>query len=386
MNKMLLGGALSLAVPLGATLAMQSPQAEIRLVQPTAADYLLGPSELLADIVPANAAVTDVAFFVDGQQVCTVRERPYRCSWDAGNRTVARTVRVVATLADGSRLVKAVRTKSIDLSQSVSVEAVLVSVHVIDDHGHFVDGLSQSQFHVAEDGVPQDITSFLAEDAPASVLLELDTSESMKPAIGDLKTATTSFLQALRPSDRVILSEFSNSLFVLAPATVDRAARLAAVDDLHPAGSTALYDSMIRGVELLKPLASPRALVVFTDGDDNNSLATIDDVRSALQSNDGVLYLIAQGVAQHDEKLRTALARLATDTGGNAYFSTHISSLQGHFADIVNDLSHQYVLGYTPKRDLGDGGWRKISVSLDAPTLKLTVRSRAGYLAVHRGG
>jgi hypothetical protein len=52
----------------------------------------------------------------------------------------------------------------------------------------------------------------------------------------------------------------------------------------------------------------------------------------------------------------------------------------------VNDLSHQYVLGYTPKRDLGDGGWRKISVSLDTPTLKLTVRSRAGYLAVHRGG
>jgi Ca-activated chloride channel family protein len=370
----------------GLTLVAQTPAPALRIVQPTTDTYLLGQSELVAEVSPPTAAVTDVTFFVNGQPVCKIVARPFTCTWDAGQRTIARDVRVVATLAGGARLVKTVRTKGIDLSQSVAVEAVLVSVHVTDDKGRFVEGLRQPQFRVLEDGVPQDITSFLAEDAPASLLLELDISGSMEPAVGELKAATARFLQSLRPADRVTLAGFSNSLFVLASATADSAARQAALDDLHPAGATALYDSMIRGLELLKPQASPRAMVVFTDGDDDASLATLDGVRSALESNDVVLYLIAQGRAEKEAALRTALAKLTAETGGAAYFSSRMSSLQGHFADIVNDLSHQYVVGYTPKRDLGDGAWRKITVQVEDRDRKLTVRARQGYLAVHRGG
>jgi VWFA-related protein len=83
--------------------------------------------------------------------------------------------------------------------------------------------------------------------------------------------------------------------------------------------------------------------------------------------------------------LRTELAKLAAETGGAAYFSSRMSSLQEHFANIVADLSHQYVLGYSPKRDLGDGAWRKITVQVEDKDRKLTVRARQGYLAVHRG-
>jgi VWFA-related protein len=98
-----------------------------------------------------------------------------------------------------------------------------------------------------------------------------------------------------------------------------------------------------------------------------------------------VLYFIAQGRAERDDVLRTALTRLATETGGAAYFSSRMSSLQEHFANIVADLSHQYVVGYSPKRDLGDGAWRKIQVHVEDRDRKLTVRARQGYLAVHRG-
>jgi Ca-activated chloride channel family protein len=295
-------------------------------------------------------------------------------------------VRVRATFPSGEPLVETVRTKGYNFAHAVGVDVILATVHVTDDRGRFVEGLQQPQFRVLEDGVPQDVTSFLSENAAGSVLLALDISGSMNPAIGELKSATSQFLTSLRPADRVTLTGFSNSLFVLAPATADAAARQAALEQLHPAGGTALYDSMIRGVELLKPQLSPRAMVVFTDGDDDASLATLDGVRSALQSNDVVLYFIAQGRADHDEALRTALGKLAAETGGAAYFSSRMSSLQEHFANIVADLSHQYVLGYTPKRDLGDGAWRKITVQVEDKDRKLTVRARQGYLAVHRGG
>ena len=356
----------------------------LRVVQPTTGSYLLGSSDLVAEVLPPDVKVADVTFFVDGQPVCRLESRPFKCTWDAGNRPGARDVRVVATLGDGSRLRQTVRTKGLDLAEAVAVEAILVSVHVSDEHGRFVDGLRQPQFRLLEDGVMQDITSFIAEDAAASVLLELDISGSMSSAVGELTAATQGFLHSLRPADRVTLTGFSTSLFVLAPATTDSAAREAALEKLHPAGRTALYDSMIRGVELLKSQASPRALVVFTDGDDNSSLATLDGVRSTLESNDVVLYIIAQGRAAEDQTLRKAIKQVAEETGGAAYFSSRISSLQSHFAEIAYDLRHQYVLGYTPKRDLGDGAWRKITVRVDDPDRKFTVRSRQGYLAVHR--
>ncbi|HKV99368.1 MAG TPA: VWA domain-containing protein [Vicinamibacterales bacterium] len=358
----------------------------LKIVQPTPDVYLLGAVELVADVSPASVIVTDVTFVVDGQQVCRVTSRPFKCSFDAGSRTGSRTVRVKATLASGMPLVETVRTKGLNLAQSATAEAILVSVHVSDDRGRFVEGLTQSQFRVLEDGVPQDVTSFLAENASSSLLLALDISGSMSPAVGELRSATSQFLQSLRPTDRITLTGFSNSLFVLAPANADAATRQAALEQLHPAGGTALYDSMIRGVELLKPQASPRAMVVFTDGDDDASLATLDDVRSSLQSNDVVLYFIAQGRADRDATLRGELAKLAAETGGAAYFSSRMSSLQEHFANIVADLSHQYVVGYSPKRDLGDGGLRKISVQVEDRDRKLTVRHRQSYLAVHRGG
>ncbi len=358
----------------------------LTIVRPTADEYLLGPTELVADVSPQTIHVVDVTFVVDGKQICKVTSRPFKCAYDAGSGTASRTVRVRATFPSGDPLTETVRTKGYNFAHAVAVEAILVSVHVTDDRGRFVEGLQQPQFKVLEDGVPQDVTSFLSENAAGSLLLALDISGSMSPAVGELTSATSQFLKSLRPTDRVTLTGFSNSLFVLAPATADAAARQAALEQLHPAGGTALYDSMIRGVELLKPQSSPRAMVVFTDGDDDASLATLDGVRSALQSNDVVLYFIAQGRAEHDQALRAELAKVAIETGGAAYFSSRMSSLQEHFANIVADLSHQYVLFYSPKRELGDGAWRKIAVQVQDGDRKLTVRARQGYLAVHRGG
>ena len=366
--------------------ALEAQTPILRIIHPTDREYLIGPSDLVAEVAPNPAGAVEVTFFVDGTQVCRTASRPFRCSFDAGNRGATRTVRVTALLADGTRLVKTVRSMGLDLSQSSSVEAVLVPVHVSDDRGSLVEGLKASQFRLIEDGVPQTISGFLAEEAAVSVLLALDISGSMTPAVTELRAAAGGFLQSLRPTDQITLAGFNNGLFLLAPPTAGPAALLAALDRLRPFGKTALFDSMIRAADLLRPEPAPRALVVFTDGDDISSLATVEGVRAALQTQDVLLYMIGQGKAEQNRELRTRLTSLAVETGGAAYFSSRMSSLRGHFADIVNDLSHQYLLSYVPLRDLGDGGWRKIDVQVQAGPVKVSVRARQGYLAVRRSG
>jgi Ca-activated chloride channel family protein len=127
-----------------------------------------------------------------------------------------------------------------------------------------------------------------------------------------------------------------------------------------------------------------RAIVVFTDGDDVSSRATIEAARSALHANDTLLYLVATGKAERDPSLRRRLSDLAIETGGAAYFAGRLSGTVEHFRDIVQDLSQQYLLSFSPARALGDGKWRALNVQLRNKSLR--VRARSGYFATKRGG
>jgi len=371
-----------------AALAAQTPpiQGTVRIVQPSADALLSGPTLLSADVQPASLAITEVEFFVDGRIVCRVGAAPFVCPWDAGNRLSARSIRVVAVLTDGRRVTQTVRTKGLDVTQGASVDVVLVSVHVTDRDGRFVPGLDAGKFKVLEDGQLQQVSSFVAQDAPAEVVLVLDMSGSMASAVQELKTSTTGFLNALRPKDVVTLAAFNTEMAVLAPRTADRAARLAALEGLKPEGPTALYDAMIEAVDLLKGQLGRRAIVVFTDGDDDDSRSTAESVRAVLETNDIVLYMIAQGKAAVDKPLRELLTDLALQTGGAAYFGSHMSDLSDHFAHIVDDLANQYVIGYSPIRPLGDGRLRKIAVQVADGGKHYIVRARQSYLALRRQG
>ena len=125
-------------------------------------------------------------------------------------------------------------------------------------------------------------------------------------------------------------------------------------------------------------------MVVFSDGDDVSSLGTLETARMAIQGADAVLYFIAQGKAERDPALRARYQQLARETGGGAYFSTRMSAVREHFAEIVEELAHQYILIYTPKRDFGDGAWRKVAVQAQDTNRKYNVRARQGYFAIKR--
>ena len=351
---------------------------EIKILSPTEDAYVTGPTLLRASVSPADA-VTGVTFFVDGRQVCALAARPFECEWDAGAAIAAHQVRAVATVKGGTRIVQTVRTKSVGYVERVDVDVVQVTVTVADGHGKFVRNIPKSAFHVFEDGRPQAATHFAAEDVPLELVAAIDISGSMAPAMPKVKKAVKEFLTDVPPQDAVTLLGFNDSIFTLTRKQTDPAERIKAVDRLAPWGSTALYDVLLRGVEMLGRQTGRKALVVFTDGEDQGSHATINDVERRLQSSDITLYMIGQGRGVTMEPLKKIMERLSVPTGGRALFTDNVDELHTAFADLLDELSNQYLLGYQSTNSKRDDAWRKIKVDVDGHH---DVRARQGYRAL----
>ena len=219
-----------------------------------------------------------------------------------------------------------------------------VTVTVADSRGKFVRGLPQSAFRVSEDGRPQTISHFASENVPLELIVAVDISGSMGPSMSQVKTAVKAFLAAVPSQHQITILAFNDTLFTLARRATDLAERAKAVDRLAPWGSTALYDAILRGLDLLGRQTGRKALIVFSDGEDQGSHARIADVERRLQGSDVTLYMIGLGRGTSFESLQKVLQRLATPTGGRALFTESVDELQGAFAELLDELSNQSLL------------------------------------------
>jgi Ca-activated chloride channel homolog len=356
--------------------AQTAQEPQLSILSPGADAYVNGPTLLRAKLDPPNAAIGTLTFFVDGRQVCVLNAAPWECDWDAGARIAEHQVRAVAALKSGGRLVQTVRTKSIGYSEKVNVDVVQVTVTVSDGRGKFVPNIPQSAFHVFEDNLPQEISHFASEDIPLDLIVAIDISGSMTPSMTKLKTAVKAFLVDVPAQDQVTLLGFNDSIFTLTRKQTNPAERVKAVDRLAPWGSTALYDVILRGIDMLGRQPGRKALIVFTDGEDQGSHATMGDVERKLQSSDVTLYMIGQGRGVTMESLRRIMERLANPTGGRALFTESVDELHGAFGDLLDELSNQYLLGYASNNPRRDESWRRIRVEVDGHK---DVRARQGY-------
>jgi VWFA-related protein len=318
---------------------------------------------------------------VVGRVVCTLERPPFECAWDAGPQVIEHVLRAVAVTADGQRLARSIRTQGTGYVERVDVDVVHVTASVTDADGHFVRGLPRGAFRIAEDKVPQSITYFASENVPLEIIVAVDVSGSMKDAMPQVKAAVKAFLSALRPSDRVTVIGFNDNVFTLARPGVDLATRLKAIDRLAPWGGTALYDVIVQAIEQLGRQAGRRVLVIFTDGEDLNSHIALDAAERTLEGSDAVLYPIGQGRAPKVKELKNILERLARKSGGRAFFAD-IEKLDQVFANILEELSNQYLLGFVPADARRDGRWRTLSVEL--PGKDYRIRARQGYRAEKR--
>jgi Ca-activated chloride channel family protein len=348
----------------------------LRILSPDPDAFISGRVELRAQVNPLDAATT-VLFYVDGRQVCSVVQPPYECSWEAGPTINEHQVRVVANLAGGGRLVETVRTKSLGYADRADVNVVQVTVTVTKD-GQFVPNIPQSAFHVKEDGRAQTITYFSSEDVPLELVAAVDVSGSMTTAMPKLKAAVRDFLLAVPSQAQVTLLGFNDTIFTPTRRATRPEDRVRAVDRLAAWGATALYDVILRGIEMLGRETGRKALVVFTDGEDQGSHATIEDVERRLQASDVTLYMIGQGRGVTLDRLKAVMTRLSLPTGGRALFTDNIDELNARFADLIEELSNQYLLGYPPTNAVRDNTWRRIEVQVDGYG---DVRARQGYRA-----
>ena len=371
------GAVVAAAFGLALIVSAQTPDSapQLKILSPGEDSYVSGPTLLRASIVPAEAA-SSMTFFVDGRQVCALTRPPFECEWDAGPALGEHQVRAVATLTAGGRAVQTIRTKAVSVSEKVNVDVVQVTVTVSDGHGRFVRNLPRTAFRVLEDGKPQGITHFTSEDVPLEIVVAIDISGSMTPAMPKLKKAVKEFLKDVPNQDLVTLLGFNDSIFTLTRRSTDPAERAQAIDRLAPWGGTALYDLIISTVDSAGADSGRKAIVVFTDGEDQGSRARIEDVEQSLQSSDVTLYMIAQGRGTSLDAMKTVMRRLAEPTGGRALFTEDIAELHNAFAELLDELSNQYLLGYVPTNAKRDGTLRTIKVQVDGHS---SVRARKSY-------
>jgi VWFA-related protein len=366
----------ALGIGLWAMLAM-GQQSTLQITSPAADTIVSSAMRLEARIDPPVDGAT-VTFFVDGRVVCTEERAPFGCGWDHGGVVRGHHVRVVATLPDGRRLVENVRTKDLGYTEKVRTDAVLVPV-IVTESGQFVRGLKQQDFQLYEDGVQQPIASMVSEEAPLDLVLAIDISGSMEHALPQVKVAVKQLLARLRAGDAASLVGFNDTMFIVAEREKDRKTREDAVELLTSWGGTALYDATVRALDLVSRDWGRKGVVIFSDGDDRNSLSTREAAMARVQASDAMLYTIGFGSGAEVPQLKRSLETYARSTGGRAFFPHHTTELDGVFDEIIAELSNQYVLSYASTNPKQDSTWRNIKVQVRKG--KFDIRARRGYRA-----
>lgn len=272
-----------------------------------------------------------------------------------------------------------------DAPLRVQTDLVTLTLTVQDTWGRVVSNLTKKHFSVFEDGVEQEISFFEDVDAPASIGIIYDVSGSMGGGkIQRSRRALERFMLTSHPSDEFSLITFSDKVQLLADRTRDINAVLDKLTLVKPGGNTSFYDGVYLGTDrVMRGSHNKKALLIISDGMDNNSRYTFNEMRRFLKESDVIIYGI--GIyGNGDGGGEGALTRLAESTGGRAFFP---GLTDGSFDEICErialELRHQYSIGYVPKDFRQDGRWRKLKVKVAPPRgmPRLSVRAREGYFA-----
>jgi len=278
-----------------------------------------------------------------------------------------------------------------------AVDLVALNVVVVDGRQQFVSGLTADNFAVYEDGVPQNVAYFAADELPLDLAMLLDTSASMQSQLATAQQAAVRFASALRPIDRLLVVDIKETASILAPLSHDLKAAKDAILSTSAQGGTALYNGLYT---TLKEMARQRraetemrrhAIVILSDGDDTTSVVSFDDVMELAQQSGISIYTImlsAGTVSASSARRKGELASrseygmkaLAQETGARSFVALEVGDLAGVYKSIGHELASQYALGYTSNNQRRDGAFRRVVVRL-LDRAGARPRTRSGYFA-----
>src|SRR5450755_2306009 len=270
----------------------------------------------------------------------------------------------------------------------VGVDLVLVPVTITDPLNRLVTGLDRENFNLFEGKDQQEIKTFSSEDAPVSIGVIFDMSGSMSSKIERAREAVVEFFKTANPQDEFFMIAFADRPEEISDFTQS-------VEDIQgklvftvPKGRTALLDAIYMGVSKMREAKYPKkALLIISDGGDNHSRYTENEIKALVKEADVMVYAI--GIydryfqSQEEQLGPQLLGEIAELTGGRAFTVENPNDLADVATKIGIELRNQYVLGYRPSKVVRDGKWRKIKVKLLPPKglPPLKVYARTGYYA-----
>jgi Ca-activated chloride channel family protein len=282
----------------------------------------------------------------------------------------------------------------------VNTELVSLNVRVIDRNNRPIDNVRENEFHVFEDGIPQPIESFTREEVPIGYGLAVDTSGSLRSQLQGVIDAGKTIINSNKSGDETFLVRFisSDKIETVQDFTANKDLLIDGLDSLYvEGGQTAIIDAVYLTAEHVAEYKKGddsdrrrRALIVITDGEDRSSFYSQEKLMARLREADVQIYVIGfvneldneSGLIRKSprDKAVNLINKLATETGGRAFFPQSLSELPQIANEIVRDLRTQYVIAYNPTNKARDGSFRSIRVAVDEAS------SRDKRIALTRNG
>jgi Ca-activated chloride channel homolog len=276
----------------------------------------------------------------------------------------------------------------------VEVNMVTVPVTVRRPEGGFIKSLPKNAFHIFEDGQPQDIVFFTQEGLPARIAIVLDNSGSVRTEWGTIKFATKKFVENLKADDEFSLVTFNTEIRL----KMDWGRKADRVDpvlsSIYCKDLTKLWDAIyVVSNDVFKGVKEKKAMIIMSDGLDNDSAVTYDEALQAAVRSEAAMYIVSkteavrvametvyQSVPQKDfANADVALRKLAYETGGRVLYPNTFGQLDNVYAQVDEELRNQYTVGYISANAAKDGSYRRISVRVDESGAM--VSARPGYYA-----
>jgi VWFA-related protein len=272
-----------------------------------------------------------------------------------------------------------------DTTISVDSDLVLIPVTVTDGSGRVVAGLEKEHFTLFENSTQQSITHFASEDAPVSIGIVFDASDSMAPRLHKALESLNALLNNANPADEFFLVRFSTQATLVAPMAKGTDEIRQAVSMLQVGGSTALLDGVrLAMTEMHHAHYVRKAIIIISDGEDNCSHWSVRELKEWVREQDVLIYAIGiTGPADALNSGAALLTEIANQTGGRMFQVNKLKQLPDIAATIGGWLRKQYILGYVPADSLKDGSYRKVQLKVDRPKgfPRLHAVWRQGYYA-----
>jgi len=286
----------------------------------------------------------------------------------------------------------------------IKINADLVQLHVrvIDRNNRPINNVTQGEFHIFEDGVPQPIESFSREEVPISYGMAVDSSGSLRSQLQSVIDAGKTIINANKKGDETFLVRFisSDKIETIQDFTANKETLMDGLDSFYTeGGQTAIIDAVYLSAEHVSEYKRGddsdkrrRALIVITDGEDRDSFYKQEQLFAKLREEDVQIFVIGfineldkeAGFIRKSprEKAVSLIEKLATETGGRAFFPNSVADLPQIANEIIRDLRTQYVIAYNPTNKTPDGSYRAIKVTVDQPTSEKRIAlTRNGRLA-----